>query len=829
MKLTKIIGGLLFSTLLVTTAKGQCSFGGIPYGNISSLNPGQTSTISCMYGGEYATVSVVSGSNYTFSTCGGSWDSQLTLFTSTGTFLAYNDDFCGLQSQINWTATFTGQVRVKLNRYYCSSYSSCMNLNVTRGAAPPANPCNSVVALSCGSSQSYTLASGNGAWNPSSGPWGTPGKEQVYSFTPTISGTHQINVTHSGGGWVDLFIKSGSSCNQNGWVYIDDIFTSATNSVSLNAGTTYYFLLDDENISYSSGSISIDCPVPVADPCNSIQTLTCDQNASYSLSSGNGAWDPSSGPWGTPGKEQVYSYTPAISANYDITVSHNSSGWVDLFYSSSACGSQGWNYVDDILSSATNSVYLVGGTTYYFLIDDENTSASSGTITIACPCIGSQVDLAVSLSGPVTLYENTSGACNDCGLRSSEDITFALTIPCSGTYTFETCDLASWDTYLYLTSQPCSGILASNDDNCSLRSSITYTFTSGGVYYLTVEGFSSSSGGAFGLDITRSCDLSLSLNPDVKGCGYNVSCNGGNDGEITATTDGGCGSMNYVWSNGGNAAVNSGVGAGNYTLTVSDDWGCSANESITLTEPSPISISTTSSGTVYYGYGPYSCADITANAGGGCAGYQYDWYEAGNLIYSGASANVCPQQSTDYDVVVTDQNGCTATGSVNVCVVDVTCYAGNSGNQKVEMCHVPHGNPGNTQDICIDASAVPAHLAHGCTIGSCDEVDACTNPTARFSQEDVVGSFEIQDDLDIYPNPTSGELFIEMEVSTEDEYSVRLLNLEGKELLLVEESTLLSSGFHSWRLNLNELPNGVYLIRVDRQNDASTFRRVVKQ
>ncbi|TNE70781.1 MAG: hypothetical protein EP333_09890, partial [Bacteroidetes bacterium] len=702
--ITSIVS-FLFLSLIGTYSYGQCSNNNSPYGNISSLNPGQTSTVSCMYGGEYATVSVQNGSTYVFSTCGGSWDSQLTLYTTSGTYLAYNDDACGLQSQITWTATFTGQVRVLLDKYYCSSYSSCMDLNVTRqGNQNNGNPCNSALDLACGASESFTLASGNGTWNPG-GPYGTPGNEQVFTFVAQNSGPHQISVAHSGSGWIDLFIKTGNSCNQSGWVYVDDIYSSATNTISLVAGQTYKFLIDDENTSASSGTISISCPTPAPDPCNTIQTLTCDQNVSYALSSGNGAWDPSSGPYGTPGMEQVFSYTPQVSGNYDITVLHNSGGWVDLFYSSSACGSQGWNFIDDIYSSATNSVYLVGGSTYYFLLDDEDSYGSTGSINIACPCIGSQVDLAVALSGPVTLYENTSGACDDCGLRSSEDITFELNIPCAGTYTFETCDLASWDTYLYLTSQPCSGILASNDDNCSLRSSITYTFTSGGVYYLTVEGFSSSSGGAFGLDITRSCDLSLSLNSDVKGCGYNVSCNGGNDGEILATTDGGCGSMNYVWSNGGNAAVNSGIGAGNYTLTVSDDWGCSATETITLTEPAPLTVSTSASGTVYYGYGPSSCADITANAGGGCAGYQYDWYEAGNLIYSGASANVCPQQSTDYDVVVTDQNGCTATGSVNVCVVDVTCYAGNSGNQKVEMCHVPHGNPGNTQDICIDASA----------------------------------------------------------------------------------------------------------------------------
>ena len=41
-----------------------------------------------------------------------------------------------------------------------------------------------------------------------------------------------------------------------------------------------------------------------------------------------------------------------------------------------------------------------------------------------------------------------------------------------------------------------------------------------------------------------------------------------------------------------------------------------------------------------------------------------------------------------------------------------------SGNpDKVLVCHVPPGNPDNAHDICIDDSAVTAHLAHGDYLG----------------------------------------------------------------------------------------------------------------
>jgi hypothetical protein len=761
-------------------ASAQCGNDNTPYGNIGSIAPGATATVSCMYGGEYATVAVVSGSTYTFSTCGGSWDSQLTLYSSSGTYLGYNDDFCGLQSQITWAATFTGTVRVMLDRYYCTSFASCMNLNVTRSANPaPANPCNVATTASCNSTYSFSLATGNGQWNPP-GPWGTPGNEKVYVFTALTTGVHEINMTHTGGGWVDLFISNGP-CGSTGWTYIDDISGTASNFITLNAGQTYYFLVDDENTAASSGTFRIICPNPAPNPCASISNLSCGVASSYTLPAGTGAWNPT-GPWGTPGLEKVFSFTPAVSGNYDIDITHSGGYYVDLFYSTGACGPTGWTYVDDILTSATNTLSLTGGVTYLFLIDDEDNNSSTGSITVTCPCIGNTIDEYVALNGNVSLMNNTSGACSDCGLRTSEDITYAVEIPCPGTYTVSTCGGASWDTYLYLSAAPCSGVLASNDDNCGLQSSITYTFASAGTYYVTVEGFSESSGGAYTLNISRSCDLGVSLSADVQGCGYNISCNGGNDGAISSSVSGACGNLNYQWSNGSNGANLSNVGAGAYTLTVSDQWGCTANASATLTEPAPLLVNAGNDQTVYYGYTPQSCADLSGSASGGCAGYDYVWTAGGNLEANGSDVTVCPNTSTTYVLTVTDQNGCSASNSVEVCVIDVICYAGNSGIQKVEMCHYPPGNNGNPQTICIDASAVPAHLAHGCQLGACGEAANCPPTASAKPTGDVVKAAHHEDLLhfDVFPNPFTSGFEVHFMAPDAGNYTIAVYNMQGQ-------------------------------------------------
>ena len=808
-----------------SSVNSQCANNNYQYGSISNLAPGASATIYCMYGGEYALVNVVNGASYTFSTCGGSWDTQLTLYSNSGgSSLAYNDDYCSLQSQISWTASFTGQVRVVLDKWPCNSYNSCMNMTVTRAAVIATNPCQSSIALNCNQSYQYSLASGSGSWNPSSGPWGTPGNEQVIEFTATVSGVHSIGVTHPSSGWVDLFIKSGS-CNANGWSYIDDISSSATNYVTLNAGTTYYFLIDDENNSASSGNFSITCPDPAVNPCNNITPLTCGVTSYTTLSAGSGAWNPP-GPWGTPGKEKVFSYTAPTSGSYPITVTNNS-GWVDLFYKGGSCGPTGWTYLSDISYNETNSVNLIGGVTYYFLIDDENTSASSVSINIACPCVppAGGIDNSIVVTSNSSYASTTVGSCDDCSYRSSNDRVLEMEITCEGDYTISTCGGASWDTYLYLSTAPCGGTLLSyNDDNCGLQSSIS-SFLTPGTYYVTIEGYSSLSQGAFNLSITKECDLSATIIADENDCGYNISCNGLNDGEAAALVSGACGDINYNWSNGAQTISNTGIGAGYYSLSVADDWGCVASASITLTEPNLLTVNAGNDQTVYYGYTPLSCADLSGTANGGCAEYLYSWSANGSDVAMANSTSVCPSVSTDYTLTVSDQNGCMASNDVHICVIDVTCFAGNSGNQKVEMCHTPPGNPDNAHTICINESAVEAHLAHGCSLGSCDEQNDCSiDPLASIQVRNIESSIE----LIVSPNPFADNITVELTSRQNRVFQVVLVNSYGQEIQKVFKGNLNTSEINRSTINTQELGSGIYFLKTSDSDGAVVMTKIIK-
>jgi len=150
---------LLVLAVLIASAGvgsfGQCANNNtlLAGGTISPNCPGQT-TIPCITGGQYAMVNVTTGRNYTFSTCGAPFDTQITIYNNAGGgSLGFNDDsgFCGgTQSYLAWTATFTGQLRVLVDRYNCASNTLCATLTITCTTTPPAvtnNECSGAIPL----------------------------------------------------------------------------------------------------------------------------------------------------------------------------------------------------------------------------------------------------------------------------------------------------------------------------------------------------------------------------------------------------------------------------------------------------------------------------------------------------------------------------------------------------------------------------------------------------------------------------------------------------------------------------------------------------------
>ncbi|MBL7800497.1 MAG: hypothetical protein JNL95_07200, partial [Chitinophagales bacterium] len=89
--------------------------------------------------GQYARLAVVKGFQYRFSTCGAGFDSQLTIKDDADNNLVYNDDngpdCTANTASVDWTATYTGFVRVNLHVYPCTNGNSAtVNVKVVGGS-----------------------------------------------------------------------------------------------------------------------------------------------------------------------------------------------------------------------------------------------------------------------------------------------------------------------------------------------------------------------------------------------------------------------------------------------------------------------------------------------------------------------------------------------------------------------------------------------------------------------------------------------------------------------------------------------------------------------
>jgi len=203
---------------------------------------------------------------------------------------------------------------------------------------------------------------------------------------------------------------------------------------------------------------------------------------------------------------------------------------------------------------------------------------------------------------------------------------------------------------------------------------------------------------------------------DAKGCTYeatwnltqpdpvsatytfeNPTCNnasGAPTGSITmqSTIGGtGAGTYDYEWATGETTADLSNLGAGTYTVTITDDNECTYTESFTLAEPDAVTCSVDPDVDGNCGTN-ISCnagtADVTVTAGGGTGTYTYSVdgtnFQASNVFNLGAGTHTITTQ---------DSEGCESTCEVTLtepealtgftCVENDECQVG-EGEIKVE-------------------------------------------------------------------------------------------------------------------------------------------------
>ena len=187
-------------------------------------------------------------------------------------------------------------------------------------------------------------------------------------------------------------------------------------------------------------------------------------------------------------------------------------------------------------------------------------------------------------------------------------------------------------------------------DTSPVKTTATVTGLPAGTYTVTVTDASSATTSR-SFTLTQPSALAL-----TKSSQTNIACFGGSTGAARANAaTGGTPSYTYDWTPGnptgdGTTSV-TGLSAGSWTVTVTDNNGCTTAQTFTITQP-PVLAATASQTDVTTNGGSNGTATITVS--GGTSGYTYSW--SPNVSTAATATGL---SAGTYSVTATDANSCT--------------------------------------------------------------------------------------------------------------------------------------------------------------------------
>ena len=259
------------------------------------------------------------------------------------------------------------------------------------------------------------------------------------------------------------------------------------------------------------------------------------------------------------------------------------------------------------------------------------------------------------------------------------------------------------------------------------------------------------------------------FNLDVTDCDQNTN--------ETATTYDNCAIESYTLDKDTFNCNDSGDNTVN--ITVTDINGNTTTKPVTVTvEGSGLDVSiedfTLVSGqkknTIFLGYkeSVHLCPIVT-----GGENVTYQWTDdSGNIISTEAFPRITPGFSKTYTVTVTNNSGCSASASIEVCVIDARAYNkhGQRIRGKVKMCHHnQHYGSNSHQNIIVSNHYVNYYISCGATLGSCN--------STCITEDDVVEEPSLE--LSLYPNPSCGVFYAKIK-NLQENATVVLYNMYGR-------------------------------------------------
>lgn len=227
--------------------------------------------------------------------------------------------------------------------------------------------------------------------------------------------------------------------------------------------------------------------------------------------------------------------------------------------------------------------------------------------------------------------------------------------------------------------------------------SFAWTANSGTVFSAAVTGLEA---GTYTVTVTdaNNCtkiDSATLINPPLleatTSTMRDATCFGYEDGQADVAATGGTAGYTYQWDFYAGTqitAVANGLGAGTYSVTVTDINNCETVETVTINEPTEVTSTVAQTDVTCFGF-----ADGTAevNGSGGIPNYTYRWSST-PVQTTAIATDLAP---ASYVVTITDYNGCTATNTVVIdeptalsltfSKTDPSCYGYDDGSAYVTL------------------------------------------------------------------------------------------------------------------------------------------------
>jgi len=417
-------------------------------------------------------VSLNAGQTYRFNLNGNTLsDPSLYLRNSSGTQLAYNDDFSGLNSQITYTPTSTGIYYLDAGAY--SSGTGSYNLLASLISTP--TPITDDFTDNTSTTGSVAIG------GSSTGVVNSNGDRDWFRVSLLAGQTYRFNLNGSTLGDPTLYLRNSSGTQL---AYNDD-FTGLNSQITYTATSSGTYFLDAGTLSSGTGSYtllasSVNIPVPPTDD------FTANTSTTGSVTVGGS----STGVVNSNGDRDWFRVSLQSGRTYRFSLESGSLIDSDL-YLRGATGTE-IAYDDDSGGSLTPIITFTCNTTGTYYLDAgsaNNVGVGSYTLRAVDTLPNDDFAATTSTTGSVTVGGSSTGVVNSNGDRDW----FRISLQAGQTYRFNLNGNTLGDPTLYLRNS--SGTqLAYNDDFSGLNSQITYTATGSDTYFLDAGAYSSGTG-----------------------------------------------------------------------------------------------------------------------------------------------------------------------------------------------------------------------------------------------------------------------------------------------------------------------------------------------